>query len=216
MPVFWMLRTAVSRPEPGPFTCTSTRRRPCSIAARVASSAAIWAANGVLLRDPLKPTPPDDAHEMTLPSVSVMETMVLLNELLMWTTPSAAAYSGAWLAGAATARLWLRHYFLTAFFLLATVFSGPYGYGRWCGCAGHARAGPCGDACPGEPDLDLALDVLRHVAAQVALDGDVRIHPDTDLVDLVLGEVANTLVRVLSPVSTQMRCAVGLPISRCR
>src|SRR3954470_14064494 len=88
MPVCWMLRTAVSRPEPGPFTCTSTRRRPCSIAARAALSAAICAANGVLLREPLKPTPPDDAHEMTLPSVSVTLTMVLLNELLMCTTPT--------------------------------------------------------------------------------------------------------------------------------
>src|SRR3954447_4671674 len=88
MPVDWMLRTAVSRPEPGPFTWTSTRRRPCSIAARAAFSAAIWAANGVLLRDPLKPTPPDDAHEITLPSVSVIDTIVLLKELLMWTTPT--------------------------------------------------------------------------------------------------------------------------------
>ena len=61
-----MDRTAVSRPEPGPLTCTSTRRRPCSIAARAALSAAIWAANGVLLREPLKPTPPEEAHEMTV------------------------------------------------------------------------------------------------------------------------------------------------------
>src|ERR1700741_5029082 len=83
-----MLRTAVSRPEPGPLTCTSTRRNPCSIAALAAFSAAIWAANGVLLREPLNPTPPDDAHEMTLPSVSVIDTIVLLNELLMWTTPT--------------------------------------------------------------------------------------------------------------------------------
>src|SRR3954453_19738769 len=83
MPVLWMLRTAVSRPEPGPFTCTSTRRRPCSMAARAAFSAAICAANGVLLRDPLKPTPPEEAQEMTLPSVSVIDTIVLLNELLM-------------------------------------------------------------------------------------------------------------------------------------
>src|SRR4026209_2262197 len=85
MPVFWIERTAVSRPEPGPFTCTSTRRRPCSIAVRAALSAAICAAYGVLLRDPLSPTAPDDDREMTLPSVSVTLTMVLLNELLMCT-----------------------------------------------------------------------------------------------------------------------------------
>ena len=34
MPVFWIERIAVSRPEPGPFTSTSTWRTPCSIAAR--------------------------------------------------------------------------------------------------------------------------------------------------------------------------------------
>src|SRR3954465_15271337 len=87
MPVDWMLRTAVSRPEPGPLTRTSTRRIPCSIAARAAFSAAIWAANGVDLREPLNPTLPADAHEITLPSLSVMVTIVLLNELLMCATP---------------------------------------------------------------------------------------------------------------------------------
>src|SRR6186997_3394222 len=87
MPVFWIERTAVSRPDPGPFTWTSARRRPCSIAARPARSAASWAAKGVDLREPLNPTPPDDAQAMTLPSVSVIETIVLLNELLMCTTP---------------------------------------------------------------------------------------------------------------------------------
>src|SRR5688500_12407256 len=87
MPVFWMERTAVSRPEPGPFTWISARRRPCSMAARPARSAASWAANGVDLREPLKPTPPDDAHAMTLPSVSVIDTIVLLNDDLMCTTP---------------------------------------------------------------------------------------------------------------------------------
>src|SRR5215469_14593360 len=47
---------AVSRPEPGPLTKTSTLRMPCSIARRAAASAAIWAAYGVDLRDPLNPT----------------------------------------------------------------------------------------------------------------------------------------------------------------
>jgi hypothetical protein len=35
------------------------------------------------LREPLKPTCPDDAQEMTLPAGSVIETMVLLNVLLI-------------------------------------------------------------------------------------------------------------------------------------
>src|SRR5690606_36381428 len=49
-------RIAVSRPEPGPFTNTSTLRMPCSIARRAAASAASCAANGVDLREPLNPT----------------------------------------------------------------------------------------------------------------------------------------------------------------
>src|SRR6266705_678562 len=78
---------AVSRPEPGPLTKTSTLRMPCSIARRAAASAAIWAAYGVDLRDPLNPTWPADAHEMTFPVGSVIEMIVLLNVLLMWACP---------------------------------------------------------------------------------------------------------------------------------
>ena len=37
-------RSALSRPEPGPFTSTSRVRTPCSAALRPASSAATWAA----------------------------------------------------------------------------------------------------------------------------------------------------------------------------
>ena len=47
------------------------------------------AAYGVDLREPLKPTPPDDAQLMTAPDGSVIETMVLLNVYLMWAWPSA-------------------------------------------------------------------------------------------------------------------------------
>src|SRR5437763_3383986 len=87
MPVFCRERIAVSRPDPGPFTSTSTLRTPCSMARRAHCSAASWAANGVDFRDPLNPTLPADAHARTLPSMSVMETIVLLNEDLMWATP---------------------------------------------------------------------------------------------------------------------------------
>src|SRR5439155_20768415 len=87
MPVFCRERMAVSRPDPGPFTSTSTLRTPCSIAARPAFSAAIWAAKGVDLREPLKPTLPADAHDSTLPSWSVIVTIVLLWLDLMWARP---------------------------------------------------------------------------------------------------------------------------------
>src|SRR5215470_9693734 len=80
-------RMAVSRPEPGPLTNTSTLRMPCSMARRAAASAASWAANGVDLREPLKPTCPADAHEITAPVGSVMDTMVLLKVLLMCACP---------------------------------------------------------------------------------------------------------------------------------
>ena len=87
MPVFCRERMAVSRPEPGPFTSTSTLRTPCSMARRAHTSAASWAAKGVDLREPLKPTLPADAQARTLPSMSLMEMIVLLNELLMCATP---------------------------------------------------------------------------------------------------------------------------------
>src|SRR6266511_5669064 len=80
-------RIAVSRPEPGPLTNTSTLRMPCSAALRAAFSAAICAANGVDLREPLKPTWPLDAQAITLPFGSVIETIVLLNVLLMCAWP---------------------------------------------------------------------------------------------------------------------------------
>src|SRR5699024_11777307 len=61
---------------------------PCSAALRAQFSAANWAANGVDLREPLKPTWPAEAHEITAPVGSVIEMMVLLNVLLMWAAPT--------------------------------------------------------------------------------------------------------------------------------
>src|SRR5690625_1385204 len=80
-------RIAVSRPEPGPLTNTSTLRTPCSCALRAAFSAASCAANGVDLREPLNPTWPEDAQASTLPAGSVIVTMVLLKVLLMCAAP---------------------------------------------------------------------------------------------------------------------------------
>src|SRR3954471_9966768 len=123
MPVFCSERIAVSRPEPGPFTSTSTLRTPCSMARRAHCSAASWAANGVDLREPLNPTLPADAHARTLPSMSVIETIVLLNELLMWATPYATFFRSR-LLGRRPPGFGFAIYFLT-FFLPATVFLGP-------------------------------------------------------------------------------------------
>ena len=82
-PAAWRLRMAVSRPEPGPFTKTSTFCMPCSMPLRAAASAVTCAAKGVDLREPLKPAPPADSHAMTFPSRSVSETIVLLKLVLM-------------------------------------------------------------------------------------------------------------------------------------
>src|ERR1700730_9961152 len=73
-------RTADSRPGPGPPTRTSTFFTPCSCAAVPAFSAATCAANGVLLREPRKPQPPEVAQDSVLPWRSVIVMIVLLKE----------------------------------------------------------------------------------------------------------------------------------------
>src|SRR5260370_42037854 len=96
IPEFWRDRMAVSRPEPGPFTSTSTLRTPCSIARRAHASAASWAAKGVDLREPLNPTLPADAQARTLPSGWLIDTLVLLNEFLMGAPPNAPFLRSRW------------------------------------------------------------------------------------------------------------------------
>src|SRR3954452_13691195 len=87
-PAAWSERIAVSRPEPGPLTNTSTRSSPWSMPLRAAASAVTCAANGVDLREPLKPAPPADSHAITFPSLSVRETIVLLKLVLMCAWPN--------------------------------------------------------------------------------------------------------------------------------
>src|SRR5689334_21827997 len=71
-------RSSLSRPDPGPFTSTSSVRTPCSAAFLPASSAATCAAYGVDLRLPLKPIMPALDQAIALPCASVMVIMVLL------------------------------------------------------------------------------------------------------------------------------------------
>src|SRR5712692_5012977 len=81
-------RTADSRPEPGPFTRTSTLFIPYwSRATPAAASEACCAAYGVPLREPLKPMAPAEDQHITRPSVSVMVICVLLNDAAMCTYP---------------------------------------------------------------------------------------------------------------------------------
>src|SRR5258705_1281442 len=71
---------------------TSMFLTPHSCAARPARSAAICAANGVDLREPLKPALPEVAQDSVLPWRSVMVTMVLLNEACTLAMPSATFF----------------------------------------------------------------------------------------------------------------------------
>src|SRR6266508_4404336 len=148
MPAFWIERIAVSRPEPGPLTTTSTLRTPCSIARRAHCSAAIWAAKGVDLREPLKPTLPADAQARTLPSWSVMVTIVLLNELLMWATPYATFFRSR-LRGLLPPGLGLAISASVPSSCQPRSSSAPCGCGRWCGCAARGREGRGDGGCLG-------------------------------------------------------------------
>src|SRR3989442_676167 len=86
-PTAWSERMAASRPAPGPRTKTSTCLSPYSIALRAATSAAICAAKGVLLREPRKPALPALDQATTLPIRSVRVTIVLLKVAWMCAMP---------------------------------------------------------------------------------------------------------------------------------
>src|ERR671928_475975 len=91
-PIAFSARTADSRPGPGPLMRTSMFFTPHSCAARPQRSAATWAANGVDLREPLKPALPDVAQASVLPWRSVIVTIVLLNDAWIWAMPSATFF----------------------------------------------------------------------------------------------------------------------------
>ena len=80
---------ALSRPLPGPLTMTSTSRMPNFIAFSAACWAAICPANGVLFRLPLKLQVPPVDQQRVSPLVSVIVTMVLLKDALMYAIPDA-------------------------------------------------------------------------------------------------------------------------------
>src|SRR5688572_4984414 len=151
-------RSADSRPEPGPWTSTSSVFMPCSIAFLPASSAATWAAYGVDLREPLKPIVPADDQEIVLPCASVIVMIVLLNDAFTWATPDAMFLRSRFLtrsppplelddegegdaAGVASRAM----IYLTAS-CRRWPSRGPCACVRWYGCAGRGPAGPCGDA----------------------------------------------------------------------
>src|SRR3546814_10980668 len=66
IPNAFSARTDDSRPGPGPLMRTSSVLIPYSNATRPADSAATCAANGVDLREPLQPAPPDEIVKASL------------------------------------------------------------------------------------------------------------------------------------------------------
>ena len=162
---------------PGPLTRTSSERIPTVFAALPALSAACVAANGVPLREPLKPMPPALDHATTLPSVSVIVTVGVVERRLDVRQP---VVDDALLAALLEGLLALSG---SAFFLLgcrtfgcrrcvlAIVFSpcsvdssrllkpssssrsrpcaGPCASARWSASAGRAPAARGGAACRG-------------------------------------------------------------------
>src|SRR2546423_8738731 len=189
-------RIAVSRPEPGPFTNTSTFCRPCSIPLRAHAAAVTGAANGVDLREPLTPAEPADSHAITLPSLSVSATIVLLKLVLMCAWPIAMFFFAlrrvrprvaACLLGGATL-LRLR---LAAADGLLRALAGPcvrlrpLAVGRKAATVTQAAV---------RADLGEPLDRLLALAPQVALDLELSVDVVAELRDLVVGEVADLRV----------------------
>src|SRR5271166_2036607 len=95
-----------------------------------AFDAACWAANGVPLREPRKPSDPELFHDSTFPLMSVMVTIVLLNEACTCTNPWGTCLRSfflnflpvlPFLSAAEPAAFAMFYVFPVAFFLLATV-----------------------------------------------------------------------------------------------
>src|SRR5213076_19347 len=139
---------AVSRPEPGPLTKTSTFCRPCSMPLRAAASAVTCAAKGVDLREPLKPAPPADSHASTFPSRSVSETIVLLKLVLMCAWPM-----GMFFFGLRRPRCGLLGAGITSSSPSScprpACASDPCGCARWSWCSGPGRGDRDGGEGPG-------------------------------------------------------------------
>src|SRR5512132_4160288 len=134
MPSAFNARTADSRPGPGPLIRTSRFFTPHSTAARPARSAATCAANGVDLREPLKPAPPEVAHDSAFPWRSVIVMIVLLNDAWMCAMPSATFFLTFLRARAAAG---------FAVGCCAMLFSRPRRYFVVAGFAAAGRADAC-------------------------------------------------------------------------
>src|ERR671914_2465943 len=164
---------ADSRPLPGPWTRTCTRRSPRFMASRPQFSAATVAANGVDFLDPLKPAFPADPHASALPRMSVMVMSRLLNVAEMWAIPSVSTTfldrlgPGA-LAGAGAVILLLRHFLLAGDGAPGTLLGPRVGVGP---LAPNRKPTAVPDSAIA-PDVHQPLDVHGNFGAEGALDFD--------------------------------------------
>src|SRR5690349_19277603 len=157
---------------------------------RAAASAVTCAANGVDLREPLKPAEPADSHAMTLPSRSVSATIVLLKLVLMCAWPMAM-----FLRTRRRVRPRVAACLLVPGTLLG-LLSASDGLLRALAAARvrlralpvHRQPAPMADAAVGA-NLGEPLDRLLAVAAQVSLDLEVRVDEVAELRDLFVREV---------------------------
>src|SRR5207302_9755783 len=140
MPALLIARMAASRPPPGPFTRTSHCCMPASIAFRAASYAACCAANGVPLREPRKPRAPEDDCAIRLPSRSVIEIIVLLNDAAIYTIATGIFFFSFlrktfFLPPAAAAFAITSYPVLSSWRRLRG--AALCAYARWCACVGR-------------------------------------------------------------------------------
>src|SRR5689334_6420322 len=179
---------------------------PTALAALPALSAAWVAANGVPLRDPLKPIPPALDHATTLPSVSVMVTVVLLNDAWMcaspwWTMrfsprflnvflrfPAPSFFSGVAPSGLAAASLLAidLHNLLLGDRALARALARPRVGLR--ALAAHRQAAAVAQAAEAA-DFHQPLDVHRDLLAEIALDAALLLDDPADLAHIVFGQI---------------------------
>src|SRR5262245_56165578 len=183
----WM---ADSRPLPGPWTRTCTRRRPRFIASRPQFSAATVAANGVDFLEPLNPALPADPHASALPRMSVMVISRLLNVAEMCAMPSDSTTFlerlalGA-LAGAGAVILLLRHFLLARDGAARPLLGARVGVSP---LAPHREPPAVADAAVAA-DIHQPLDVHRDFGAEGALHLDRPLDDLPEPGDFGVGEI---------------------------
>jgi hypothetical protein len=177
---------ADSRPEPGPLTLISTSRTPFRIAELAQRWAALWAAKGVLLREPLKPTQPAEAEQTALPSISVIVIKVLLNVAFMCTIARTTFFLTfrfvlfAIILKNPLIRVSRKYHFLLAFFLYTLLacncFSRPFA----CTCItlrtlAPNRQAPSVTNAPVTIDIAQASYILRNLPAKLTFNSIIAV-----------------------------------------